>query len=189
VLAWSAIAAATALTNVGDFMGADPAAQLAKLRTDLLLRATGNTLDVYWWAYAEGFVGRLSWLDLALPRTYLRTAQWMLVVAAIAAALGIKGRPIGVGRRLVIVAGLLGAALGLFGIQYLTWTAPGSAMVEGIQGRYVLPLALVGTALLPALGHTRLAALHRPLALAVTAFPIVSIAVVMRAVVLRYYLG
>jgi uncharacterized membrane protein len=190
VLGWSGIAAATALTNAGDFLGADPAAQWAKLRDDPFLfpRAFWNTLNLYWPGYLEGFLGRPGWLDVALPPIYLRAAQWMLAIAAVAAALGIKGKPVGTGSRLVVIAGTLSAALGLFGIEYLTWTVPGNPTIDGIQGRYFLPLAMAGTALLPALGHTRLAALYRPLALAVAIFPVVSLAVVMRAVVLRYYL-
>jgi nitrate reductase NapE component len=51
-----------------------------------------------------------------------------------------------------------------------------------------LSLALVGTGLLPAFGDKRLRQLHAFLVAAVAAFPIVTLAYVMNAVVLRYYL-
>jgi uncharacterized membrane protein len=89
----------------------------------------------------------------------------------------------------VIAAGLLLSACGMFGAEYVSWTAPGNPTVEGIQGRYFLPLALVGAALLPAVGGARVARLRAALVLAVAAFPVVSLAVTMQAVVVRYYLG
>jgi len=100
----------------------------------------------------------------------------------------LRGQRISVGSGLVVVAGLLLSVAALFAIQYLTWTEVGDATVNGVQGRHLLPLALVAAALLPALGDTRWARLHSPLVLLVAAFPVVSLAVAMRAVVLRYYL-
>ena len=113
----------------------------------------------------------------------------MLAVAAVAAMLGLRGEPVGAGNRMLIATGLLVAAAGLFAIHYVTWTVPGGATVEGVQGRYFLPLAMAGTALLPAVGQARLARWRASLVLAVAVFPVLSIGVVVRAVVLRYYFG
>lgn len=189
--AWWAIAAATALTNSGAFVGANPPEQLALLYHNPLLVAhvAWATLELYWRAYLEGFVGWLGWLDTALPPAYHAAAQAMLGVAAIAAMLGLRGERISADSRSMMALGLLVSAGGLFASLYLTWTAPGHAVVEGVQGRYFLPLALVGTGLLPMLGDGRRTRLHKALAAAVLLFPIVSLAVVMRAVTLRYYLG
>ena len=191
VLAWSGIAAATALTNVGQGFGADPPAQLARLRADplLLVHATWSALALHWRGLLEMFVGRLGWYDLELPQAYRTAALAMLGVAALAAMTGLRGQRIGAGSRLAIAAGVLLSAAGLFAIEYVTWTAPGAPIVEGVAGRYFLPLALAGAALLPAFGHARWARLHAALVLAVAAFPVVTLTVVMRAVVLRYYLG
>jgi len=70
----------------------------------------------------------------------------------------------------------------------MTWTVPGRVTVDGVHGRYFLPLALVGTGLLPAFGDTRLRQLQNFLMAAVAAFPVVTLAYIMNAVVLRYYL-
>jgi uncharacterized membrane protein len=147
------------------------------------------TLALNWPWYVRQFIGWLGWLDTELPPAYYATAQAMLGVAAVAAMLGLRGKRISVGSRMIIAAALLLAAAGLFAIEYLTWTAVGHATVEYVQGRYFLPLALVGAALLPALGDTRWARLHNALVLVVLVFPVVSLAVVMHTVVLRYYLG
>ena len=189
--AWSGITAATTSTNFGDFVGADPAAQMARLRGDplLVVHVAWNTLTLYWRGYLIGFVGQLGWLDTALPRAYHQTAKVMLGVAAMAAMLGIAGERISPRSRMVIAAGLLLSLAGVFGALYLTWTVPGNATVEGVQGRYFLPIALVGAVLLPALGQARWRRPHSVLLAVVAGFPVVTLAVVMRAVILRYYLG
>jgi hypothetical protein len=122
VTAWSAVAAATALTNIGGFIGADPAAQLARLRGDplLVVQVAWETLTQYWRAYLETFVSQLGWIDTALPRAYHTAAHAMLGVAALAAMLGLRGERISVGSCLVIAVGLLLSVAGVFAIQYLT---------------------------------------------------------------------
>ena len=191
VTIWWTIVAATTLTEIGADVGADAATQLARLRDDPLLAASAmwGALTQYWPAYSMSFIGQLGWLDTTLPISYHIAAKTMLGMAALTAMLEIRGERISVGSRLVIAAGLLLSVTGIFVLLYLSWTTPGRPIVEGVQGRYFLPLALAGTALLPALGHSRLASLHRPLLIMVVMFPVVSLAVVMRAIVLRYYLG
>jgi hypothetical protein len=58
-----------------------------------------------------------------------------------------------------------------------------------MQGRYLLPLALAGAALLPALGDKRVPRLQNALLIVLAGFPVISLVTTMRAVVLRYYLG
>ncbi len=89
---------------------------------------------------------------------------------------------------LILAAGLGTAVGGVFGIQYVTGTAPAQLVVEGVQGRYFLPLALAGTVLLPAFGVIRVSWLQKPLMLLVIAFPLISLAIMMHAIVWRYYL-
>jgi uncharacterized membrane protein len=57
---------------------------------------------------------------------------------------------------------------------------PGRVTVDGVHGRYFLPLALLGTGLLPALGNKRWRQLHDFLMAAVVAFPVVTLAYVMQ---------
>jgi uncharacterized membrane protein len=190
VMAWFGIAAATALTNYGGFLGADPPAQMALLVHDPLLgvRVAWATLMLYWPAYLDSFIGRLGWFETMLPPAYEAAAYAMLGVAAVTAALGLTGERISVGSRLVMALGLLVTVAGVFASQYVIWTAPGHPIIDGVQGRYFLPLAVAGAALLPALGNRRWARLHDALVVVVALFPVVSLAVVMQTVVVRYYL-
>lgn len=191
VLIWSLIATATALTNTGALVGADPSAQMAHIREHplLIVHILWATLARQWGGYFIEFVGVLGWMDTQLPRTYYVAAGAMLIVAAAATMLGTKTERIRVHNLSALAAGLLLSVAALFAIQYLTWTVPGHGTVDGIQGRYFLPLAPAVAAFLPALGNTRAARLQNALLAAVAMFPVISLAVVMRAVVLRYYLG
>jgi uncharacterized membrane protein len=188
---WAVITAATTLSNVGAVVHADPAGQLSLLLADPLRipPLAAVTMRHYGRGYVASFIGILGWLDTGLPPDYRVAAMVMLATAAVAAALGIRRVPGGANLRLLSAAAILIAAVGIFVGQYLTWTAPGNDTIEGVQGRYFLPLALPVAALLPALGGARSARVQQMLVLAVVAFPILTIGVVMRAIVLRYYLN
>jgi uncharacterized membrane protein len=188
VAIWSLVVVASTWTP---YPQADPAGQLEVLRREPLYFAhvLATTLMNYWQNYVREFIGVLGWLDTPLPRTYYAVAECMLGIAAGTAILGTQGHRVAPASIVGIVAGVMVSAFGMFILSYLTWTMPGSTTVEGIQGRYFLPLALVGVVLLPALGGAWAARLHKALTLLVLTFPLVSLAVVMRAIVLRYYLG
>ena len=94
-----------------------------------------------------GAIGVLGRLDLPLPRWLYHA--WTAGLAAAAAADLLGRRPAG-WRSAAVPLGL-GVLLGLEAIcllQYLSWTPVGAAAIEGVQGRYVLPLLpFVGIAL------------------------------------------
>lgn len=81
-----------------------------------------------------------------------------------------------------------GSAGGVALIQYMTWTALGAPVVDGIQGRYFLAPALLLS--IPLRRHPKPCGSNTAVWLAapVLAFPIVSIAAMMHALVWRYYL-
>jgi len=134
-------------------------------------------------------------LDTPLPNIYVTTAAWGLAVAAFASAgAPVYGSESGnlrqkIAASVTITAAVIGSAFLLFVIQFLTWTPVGAARIEGVVGRYLIPLALLAASILPGLpvpsATTRF---RRMLLLLIAVFPVASIAVMMRAVVLRYYL-
>jgi hypothetical protein len=191
LLLWTALVAATSLNSYGVYLGADPAAQLARLGADpwLLVTASWNAIAQFWPRYLEGFIGRLGTDTVPLPPAYHSAAWAMLGIAAVAAMLGLRGDRINDISRPVVAALVLGSVVGLFATEYLIWTVPGGAVVDGIQGRYFLPLVLVAAPLLPALGTARWSSLRGALTLVVAAFPVVSLTVSMNAVIQRFYLG
>ena len=74
-------------------------------------------------------------------------------------------------------------------ILYLTWSPVGGPVVNGVQGRYFLPLAMLLAAAAPMLGTDRLAPLRRLLVLAVALFPAYSLGTALSAVIARFYLS
>jgi len=192
VALWSGIAAATSfsLTNYTAF-GANPTAQIKVLDHPLAIIAIAfHTVITHGHEYMVEFVGQLGWLDVTLPATYHVAARVMLIVGVVAAILGLGGVQVTFTRRLIIVAALLLSAAGIFFTVYVIFNAPGISTVESVQGRYFLPVALSGVLLLTGLVNNRWwPLLYVTLVTMLMAFPIVTIAVVTRALVLRYYLG
>ena len=188
--AWSGIAAATALTNTGAPVGADPQAQLTQLSSDplLILSIAWATLKQYGHAYFEEFIGVLGWLDTKLAQAYYHVAGAVIGIAAIASTSRQGGERTSIQSRMALATGLLLSAGGVFAIQYLTWTEPGHPVVEGVQGRYFLPLALTGTGLLQMPGWALRSRIRGILVVLVGLFPLVTLTIVMRTVILRYYL-
>jgi uncharacterized membrane protein len=133
----------------------------------------------------RGFIGQLGWLDVDLPALYRRIAWAGLALAAF--LVWRRGSPWRAPRpwRLEALA-IAGAVCGVGLIQYMTWTVVGSPVVGGIQGRYFLVPAVVLAVLFSRdAGSARQSADWR--AVPVLALPIISIAVTMHALILRYY--
>ncbi|CAO3405306.1 DUF2142 domain-containing protein [Azospirillum palustre] len=164
-----------------------------------------KTFQVWGNEYYQQFVGILGWVDTRLPKPYYSAAYLVLLLSFLPLLLGRRAadwysgapaRASAVTAAVVLATGAL-----LFGALYMVWTPVGQLWVDGVQGRYFLPLA----ALLPlafASGRQEPASgwssggwsagpagvLERGLTWMVWLFPIVSILVVQRTVILRYYL-
>ena len=193
VTVWSAVVATWSLTNYGAFiMGADPAAQLELLKNDpsMIFTIALRTVITYWHEYAVQFVGQLGWLDVTLPPFYHLAARLILIVGLIAATLGLGGLRVGLARRLTIVGALSLSLGGVFFLVYVTFNAPGNLTVDAVVGRYFIPIVLSGSLLLSGIANSRWRlGLYIALVMALVTFPVVSISIVSRALVLRYYLG
>src|ERR1019366_1217355 len=88
--------------------------------------------------YRDQFVGRLGWVDVPLSGFLTAAAFYLLFAVAIT-------RDVAITPAVRLFALLLTFAL-FFAVslsQYVEWTPPGVEYVDGIQGRYFLPLAVV----------------------------------------------
>jgi uncharacterized membrane protein len=74
----------------------------------------------------------------------------------------------------------------IFAACYLT-TIPGSSKIDGVQGRYFIPLALLIPGVLPTIPVRQESLLSLPLAV-IALFPVISIATLLYAIVWRFYL-
>ncbi len=127
-------------------------------------------------------IGYLGWTDAVMPDWYYRTAGIALVMALIAP--GNRGPSLYPGMLgLVAVAALVTAtSLAL----YLTWTALGADTINGLQGRYILPVLPLLAWAIPEYGPRA----KRLLMLSwypVLLFPLMTLAVTPSVIVERYY--
>jgi uncharacterized membrane protein len=179
---WMATAVAVPLSSPGS----NPALQAAFLldHPEVVPTVAVNTLGQFSNDYAAGFVGVLGWLDTPLPRVY-RWAAWAILCVAFALCVG--PAPSAARVRLAALAALILSAALLFAAVYIQWSAVGQLVVTGVQGRYLLPLALPlalvvsgGVSFLPL-------AAERAMSAVVVAFPVVSVIVAEFALLARYY--
>jgi hypothetical protein len=175
-------------------VGIDPAGQIAFLLGHPLaiLDIARQTLVADWPIYRVTMIGVLGWLDTWLAPPYYGAAWFVLALAVLASApRSLRPWPAMRVTTLLVLLAVFGA---IHLALYVTWTPVGAGVVQGVAGRYFLPLACVlalalesGRSLLPYAGHARWVAAG--LQAAVLLFPLVSLAVMERAVVTRFYLG
>lgn len=88
-----------------------------------------------YWRQCVGVVGDLT---IDLPRWMY--ALWTLALLSALGALTGAARPLGRWLPLAAVLALAGSAELIFLTQYMTWTPVGAARVDGVQGRYFIPM-------------------------------------------------
>jgi hypothetical protein len=208
-LAWAAVAAllvAVPFTRApylpGPLWPGDPARVFAStdVGAQLLVLARGPwrllTLPVasLWGGLrvqAMMTAGVLGTLDLVLPSLWYQAAGLAALAAAGADWLrGAEcGRGVGWAGAAAIALGVAGSVQAIYLLQYLSWTPVGATLIEGVQGRYFLPLLpFVGVALAASrrAPWPRAAALAGVLPVLLAAFDTVFVA---RQVLVTYYLG
>ena len=188
---WSLLAAHFSMMNGSAARGVLPQAQLAFLLHHpgdwpaLALHSFTEHQGMEGLSFFREMVGVLGWIDVTLPPLFYGLAGAALALALAATCLG--GRPLLPARAQAIAFVAFGASIALvFVLLYLTWTPVGGPWVDGVQGRYFLPLAALLPVLLPAIAAPR--ALRTALTLPLMAFPTLSAAVAVYAVVRRYYI-
>ena len=189
-LAWAWIASRLVLVPFG-LIGANAPEQIRRLlaHPSLIFPLIRNTMRYQWDLYIESFVGKLGWLDLKLPWSYILLAVCDLAVAALACLTIATGRRRRIIYRIIVLVALITSIAALFAVLYVSWTPVGNFIVDGIQGRYFIPLAFFLAALI-SIGAQPVS---RPVATAckllVAAFPMITMPVVLLGIVSRYYLS
>ena len=119
----------------------DPGEQLtlAASRPIGVMRLLITDLIVHAPRYATHFVGRLGWLDTPLPSMLL--GLYLVALILIVVTAGDKGITIPPRARFLAAAILTATVLTISLTMYAVWTPVGATTVEGVQGRYFLPIA------------------------------------------------
>ena len=139
--------------------------------------------------YYESAVGILGWLDTPLPH-WIYPVFGFIVLLAIAPLLASLTRSLATWSPFLVAA--LSGVLLFLGIEialYATWTPVGAPIVQGVQGRYLLPiLPLLGLLARTSEGHGRLQSMLGRLAVSAVACEVVlSLVVVPATLITRFW--
>jgi uncharacterized membrane protein len=169
-----------------DMNGANAAAQITHilLHPFAIVPIAWRTLTQFSANYFNEFIGVLGWLDTELPKWFVRGAG----LALIASFLGVCASTPGPRSWLPLAIAVLGAGA-VFGAMYLTWTRPLTPFVDGVQGRYFIPLAPLVALAVPVAPKIIRPVLPWISVVGIIFLAILVPAVVTRCIVFRYYLG
>ena len=190
VAGWGAMSNAlgTGLGRSG--MDIDPARQMQFLTANFFLvpAIAWNTITGQAEFLAASTIGMLGWLDVRLQPVWVYGFGVAgLAAAALCCASG-RAMRVGAASRVVGLGVCLGVVGALFLAQYLTWTPLGALEVQGVQGRYFLPLLPVCGVLLAGLVRMGEGTRDR-LGIACCACLLVLMAIALRHLAAAYRLG
>jgi len=89
--------------------------------------------------YLKQFVGRLGWIDTKLPD--LLIFLYLLILMVVAIVDNQKGIAIHYKEKILMAMVLFLTVTLTSTMMYITWTAVGGNIIEGVQGRYFIPVA------------------------------------------------
>jgi uncharacterized membrane protein len=131
----------------------------------------------------RSMAGIFGWMDTGLP------TLWVIVVFMAMAGylLCYHHRPPILDRSVRVFLGIwaLVYLYGTFMALYVGWTPPGARFIEGVQGRYLLPMLFLLLPVAPAVARLR----HRAYAVLTRAVPVVLLVVSMVYILERFYLS
>ena len=138
----------------------------------------------------SSFIGEVRWGSVLFPKAYKTVAYPTLLMAVLASCRFRDDRPELNGRSLSIM--LLGLAATIVAIQaalYISFCPVGSRELLGVQGRYFLPVAMLGAAVPSYFALSqRLDRLRPRLLEALIVFPAISLPVLFVTVLRRFYI-
>ena len=168
---------------------ADPSAQAAFLlhHPFAFFRVLSTTLRGNGRFYVGSTIGVLGWLDAPLPRRFVSGAAWVVLLGLASAATPDAQRaPWWRGRAPLGLAATLAATGAVFLSLYVIWSSPGEPAIEGIQGRYFLPLLPALAFAMPTLGRWA-SVLGPPALIAALLLAVATPAATLTTLVDRYY--
>jgi uncharacterized membrane protein len=184
--AWSVESASRTVGLIYPGGGVDPEGQIAVMLAHpfRFLQLVVIDYGLHGARYLRHFVGHLGWLDVGLPTAFLGAYLALLLVATVLDSDGevrvtLRQR-IFVGAVVVVCLVLVSAS------QYASFTPLGAAAINGIQGRYYIPLA---PAAMWALRDGQLAPsiASRAMPAAVATFVALAFALAVRALLEQFY--
>jgi len=143
-----------------------------------------RSLKLFWTFYYTSYIGRLGWLDTILPTYIYLTFPLSIFLISLVD----QGKRLSFAPWQKLLSLLVGCALfsAVVLSLYLTWTPVGSKTLEGLQGRYLIP---IGPVLIPLLTSKFLSKSPGWKGIPVIAYLILVLSITARTLILRYYVG
>ena len=104
-----------------------------------LLVLIGNTLRVHGLTYLEQYLGGMGWGETKMP--FWHMVSYGLVLLGVAACDREKDIAISAKQKAIILSIVVTNIVLIFTLLYITWTSLDSDVIQGIQGRYFIPLS------------------------------------------------
>jgi uncharacterized membrane protein len=95
-----------------------------------------DTLFHQWWTMLRHYVGLVGWDDLLVP-SWLAAAYLVLLILACAQPISLPALK----TLLIVSCVVVSAFLIIAFLEYLYWTPVGANTIQGINGRYLIPLS------------------------------------------------
>lgn len=113
---------------------------------------------------ASSFIGISGWLHLNYSVcSYILYSLFILLYVILILTASVHGNlNLSLSHKLIIIAGSLATLFAIDMFEYLTYNAPGSSELHGLQGRYFIPIALMTLSIFscrPSLRHEKIIAL------------------------------
>lgn len=120
--------------------GADVGRQLAFVAENPCeyIQALISTLMIWGESYCYQFIGVLGLLQIHLPRWFYYLYAFFILLGSVWGELRMT-----IYQRLGCWLAVFLVAIVIFFNQYLTWSSVGASMIDGVQGRYMIPLAVL----------------------------------------------
>lgn len=123
--------------------GSNMPLQLAGIFADpwKFLSMLANSIQERGKGYFYSFIGVLGWLDTWLPR-WIYVTYFPVIVATALLEPAYKNRTLRLWEKAALLAVCFLSFFLICIAQYLLWTKPGALIIEGVQGRYLIPLLI-----------------------------------------------
>lgn len=149
-----------------------------------------KTIEARWPGFRNEMVGWFGWLEFGLPPQMYPLWVFAIACAIISEPFEKPAHPRGP-PPIIVIIGVIAVAAALcaiFDAEYLKWTRVGAPLIEGVQGRYLLPLLAACVVFIPVVRIRGAAKLKAVLAVPPYVMAAVGMVVLPRLMVSTYYL-
>jgi len=144
-----------------------------------------NSISQYRIWYLVSFVGYFGWLDTPLPDYLVYIQLFTMFLVSVFYKPEIIKPTITVKQRLISLITFLMISISTFILMYISWTPVGKDLIEGVQGRYFIPIAPLFFLLFY---NTRIKINKKGINWGIILFTIISLSISLYVIIKRFYI-